>query len=145
MLDHVSKQSSLDDREARLLRLISKAEVSLRIAATNAVIAARQAPGTLADLEVLIGQGLIEQAIQVASRAAVIRIYDGYAGVYTTAGQSRVLSSSKTHLKLLSVSTRRTSEPCGIFRKSVCVSSKSSPTSSAKQPNQRSRTESSEG
>ena len=88
MLDHISKQASLDDREARLLRLISKAEVSLRIAATNAVVAARQAPGTLRELERLIDQGLIEEAIQLASRAAVVRIYDGYAGVYTAAGQA---------------------------------------------------------
>ena len=85
---NVSKQSSLNDRETRLLRLISKGEVSLRIAATNAVLAARQAPGTLTELETLIGQGLFEQAIQVASRAAVVRIYDGYAAVYTSAGQA---------------------------------------------------------
>ena len=84
----MKKQSSLNDREERLLRLISRADVSLRIAATNAVLAARQAPGTLAALERLIEQGLIEQAIQVASRAAVVRIYDGYAAVYTSAGQA---------------------------------------------------------
>ena len=88
MASSLSKQSSLDDREARLLRLISNGEVSLRIAATNAVLAARNAPGTLAQLEALIEQGLIEEAIQVASRAAVIRISDGYSAVYNAAGQN---------------------------------------------------------
>ena len=79
--------AALNDTEDRLLRLISKGEVSLRIAATNAVLAARQAPGTLRELERLIEQGLIEEAIQSASRAGAIRIYDGYAAVYNVAGR----------------------------------------------------------
>ena len=59
----VAKQE-ISDTEARLLRLVANAETRLRIAATNAIIAARDKPGTLAELSVLLEQGRIEEAIQ---------------------------------------------------------------------------------
>ena len=80
-------KQELSDSEARLLRLIANAERSLRIAATNAIIAARDAPGTLAELTALIEQGRIEEAIDAAARAGVLRLSAGYAAVYTVTGQ----------------------------------------------------------
>ena len=82
----VAKQEIIDT-EARLLRLVANAETRLRIAATNAIIAARDAPGTLAELSVLLEQGRIEEAIEAAGLAGAIRIADAYAAVYTLSGQ----------------------------------------------------------
>ena len=82
----VAKQE-ISDTEDRLLRLVANAETRLRIAATNAIIAARDAPGTLAELSVLLAQGRIEDAIQAAGLAGAIRIADAYAAVYIAAGQ----------------------------------------------------------
>ena len=82
----VAKQE-ISDTEARLLRLIANAETSLRLAATNAIIAARDAPGTLEELAVLLDQGRIEEAILAAGLAGAIRISDAYATAYTVAGQ----------------------------------------------------------
>ena len=83
----VAKQDFIDT-EDRLLRLVANAETRLRIAATNAIIAARDAPGTLAELMVLLEQGRIEEAIEAAGRAGAIRIEDEYAAVYTLSGQN---------------------------------------------------------
>ena len=82
----VAKQEIIDT-EDRLLRLVANAETRLRIAATNAIIAARDAPGTLAELSALLEQGRIEEAIEAAGRAGAIRIADVYAAVYTLGGQ----------------------------------------------------------
>ena len=81
----VAKQD-IDDTEARLLRLVSNAERSFRIAVTNAIIAARDAPGTIEELSVLLQQGRIEDAVQSAGRAGAVRIAAEYAAVYTQAG-----------------------------------------------------------
>ena len=82
----VAKQE-ISDTEDRLLRLVANAETRLRIAVTNAIIAARDSPGTLAELSVLLEQGRIEEAIYSAARAGGIRIADEYAAVYTLGGQ----------------------------------------------------------
>ena len=82
------KQDQITDSESRLLGLIEGAEKRLRTAATNAITAAREAPGTLEELTELLEQGRIEEAIQAASQAGAIRISDGYATVYTLAGQN---------------------------------------------------------
>ncbi len=84
----VHKRELIADSEARLLRLIEGAEKRLRMAATNAITAARDAPGTLQELTELLEQGRIEEAIQAASQAGAVRIADGYATVYTMAGQN---------------------------------------------------------
>ena len=82
----VAKQE-ISDTVDRLLRLVANGETSLRIAATNAILAARDAPGTLAELSVLLEQGRIEEAIEAAGRVGAIRIADEYAAVYIVAGQ----------------------------------------------------------
>ena len=75
------------DTEDRLLRLVSDAEPHLRIAAIKAILAARDAPGTLEELSVLLEQGRIEDAILAAGLAGAILIADAYATVYTLSGQ----------------------------------------------------------
>ena len=82
----VAKQE-ISDTEDRLLRLVANAETRLRIAATNAIIAARDAPGTLAELSALLEQGRIEEAIQAVGLVGAIRIADEFAAVYIAAGQ----------------------------------------------------------
>ena len=82
----VAKQETRDT-EDRLLRLVSDAEASLRIAAIKAILAARDAPGTLEELSVLLEQGRIEDAILAAGLAGAILIADSYATVYTLSGQ----------------------------------------------------------
>ncbi len=83
----IAKQETITDSEARLLALIANVETRLRIAATNAITASKDTPGTLEELAVLIEQGRVEEAVQAAGRAGAIRIADGYAAVYTLAGQ----------------------------------------------------------
>ena len=84
-----SQAGNFSDTEDRLLRLVADAEPHLRIAAINAILAARDAPGTLEELSVLLEQGRIEEAILAAGLAGSIRIADEYAAVYTLAGQKR--------------------------------------------------------
>ena len=79
----VAKQETHRDTEDRLLRLVSDAEPHLRNAAINAILAARDAPGTLEELTVLLEQGRIEDAILAAGLAGAILIADAYAnGLY---------------------------------------------------------------
>ena len=82
----VAKQETRDT-EDRLLRLVSDAEASLRIAAIKAILAARDAPRTLEELSVLLEQGRIEEAIEAAGLAGAILIADAYATAYTLSGQ----------------------------------------------------------
>ena len=82
----IAKQYVIDT-EARLLRLVANAETHLRIAATSAIIAARDSPGTLAELSVLLEQGRIEEAVESAGYAGAIRIVAAYAAVYMLSGQ----------------------------------------------------------
>ena len=82
----VAKQDFIDT-EDRLLRLVADAEPHLRIAAIKAILAARDAPGTLEELSVLLEQGRIEEAVQAVGLVGAIRIADEYAAAYIAAGQ----------------------------------------------------------
>ena len=72
--------------EQALVSRIAVAERKLRTAALNAVVAARNAPGTLKQLSTLIEAGRIEEAIQAAARAGAIEMSQASAAVYVQAG-----------------------------------------------------------
>ena len=73
--------------EQRILNMIDDADQKLRTVVLNAFTSARFAPGDLDNLARLIEQGRVNEAIDNASRVAGLRIADGYAAVYTLAGE----------------------------------------------------------
>ena len=75
------------DREARLIGLLDKADKQLRAALMDA-IAAAVGTHTLDDLEALLLAGRMEEALETAVRAGIVRFADESAAVYTAAGQS---------------------------------------------------------
>ena len=77
---------SATDPAERILRLLDKVEPKLRRAILNALVAARSQT-TLKTIATLIENGRFEEAITAAVNAGTIRIANGYAGVYTLAGQ----------------------------------------------------------
>lgn len=75
-----------EDTEERLLALISRAEPRIRLALTNAIVAART-QSTLTELAELIEAGRLDEAVTAASRAGVLRLADETAAVFTVAGR----------------------------------------------------------
>ena len=75
------------DSIERLEGLLDQVDRRLRIAIYNALIAARDAPGTIVELTALIEQGRISEAIDEAARIGAIRISQEYAAVYTLSAQ----------------------------------------------------------
>lgn len=74
------------DTEERLLRLIAAAEPRLRDALLAAVTASAASIG-LDEIEQLITQGRLDEAIEVAVRAGSIRLADEATAVFVLAGQ----------------------------------------------------------
>ena len=72
--------------EQALINRILRADPKLTRAAVNAVIAARDAPGTIRQLAALINTGQVEAAIQTAARAGAIDIANAGAAVYVESG-----------------------------------------------------------
>ena len=81
--------------EQQLIRRVLKAERKLRVAAVNAIIASRNAPGTLRQLERLITRGQIEDAVQLAARAGAISFANQSAAVYAASGTATAQALSK--------------------------------------------------
>ena len=72
--------------EQQLIDRLKSAEVKLRRAAVNAVVASRNAPGTLQQVAQLIQSGRIEDAVQAAARAGAIEMSRASAAVYVQSG-----------------------------------------------------------
>ncbi len=84
------------DPSERLLRLVSAAEPRLRRALQNAIVAARRAPGTLAELAGLIESGQFELALDRATAAGLVGVTGETASTFVLAGErtSRFLSNA---------------------------------------------------
>lgn len=74
------------DPSDRLVRLIGKAEPTIRDALLNAVYAAQDAQ-TLDELAELIELGAYEEALERAARRGAVSLADAYAAVYVASGR----------------------------------------------------------
>ena len=81
--------------EQALINRVLTADRKLTRAAVNAVVAARDAPGTLRQVSALITQGRIEEAVEAAARAGAIQVNNASAAVYVQSGQQTAAALSE--------------------------------------------------